>query len=192
MESISLQTRSDGCTNTILTLPHSPTNLIFCLLLASHHYMELLDTIMQVEYIKDTFSEDAVEAITLIVLMLWAPPTNLQVLTYTSLKQALDKIHFHADTGFTFAQFDAIHYALKIPNPVQTCAQDCVDSKTVFFLLCAWLRNQSLWPLKGQYGHSFGAISRLICHLSSWIHQQWGHLVDIKSDKHRLVSPCQC
>jgi len=124
--------------------------------------MEALGMIMQAFDTRDMLSEDIFDVITLIAAMQQAPPTNLKPQTYTIIKRQLNDAHFLANTGFTFTQFEAIHHALKVPNPVQTHEQDCVDSKTTFFLLCCFFQGQSLQSLEGQYGFAHSAISRLV------------------------------
>ncbi|SOV07991.1 uncharacterized protein UDID_17254 [Ustilago sp. UG-2017a] len=83
----------------------------------------------------DTLSGEYLHFITLIAASQRAPPTNLEPRRYSRINRELDQSHFLGDTGFAFTQFEAIHDALKIPNPVRTREQDCVDSKSSFFLL---------------------------------------------------------
>ncbi|CCF50362.1 hypothetical protein NDA11_000178 [Ustilago hordei] len=144
--------------------------------------MQMLDT-------DDTLSGEYFDFITLIAASQRAPPTNLKARRYSRIKRELDQSHFLGDTGFTLAQFEAIHDALEIPNPVRTREQDCVDSKSSFFLLCAFFRNRSLRSLEGQYGWSHSVISRVVRHLSRWIYRRWCHLLDVQSTRHRLVCP---
>ena len=142
---------------------------------------------MQVEPSNFLANDAILEAALFIALMTSRPRTCLRPRTYASIISSPNNDHFHANTGYTISQFEAIHHALKLPDPVRTHMQDCVDSKTAFFMLCAWLRNRLLRSLEGQYGWSHSRISRVVRHLTGWIYRQWGYLLDVQSPKHSIA-----
>jgi len=100
----------------------------------------------------------------------------------------MDEAHFKSTFGFTIVEFEHIHHALRLPDPVRTREKDRLDSKTALLMYLAWLRGSRLLSLEGQFGWSAGRCSRFNHHVSQYIFRRWGHLIDVSSPRHRLLT----
>ncbi|SPO30479.1 uncharacterized protein UTRI_05218 [Ustilago trichophora] len=116
-------------------------------------------------------------------------PTRLAAQHYHHIQAQLDDVHFKSTFGLTISEFEAIHHALRLPDPVRTSVNDVSDSKTALLMLLAWLRGSRLRSLEGQFGWSHSRSSRIIHQVSEFIHRRWCHLLDVTSARHRLLSP---
>ena len=110
-------------------------------------------------------------------------PTTLMLQYYHHIRHFLNKAHFKSIFGLTFMEFDDIHHALQLPEPVQ------MPLETAMLMLLAWLRGSRLQSLEGQFGWSYSRISHIVHHMSTYIHGRWCHLLNITSPCHQLVVP---
>lgn len=117
------------------------------------------------------------------------PPTKLKPQLFRHLAVRLDDSHFQSIFGYTIRHFEAIHDALQLPDPVRTTSKDIIESKTAFLMLLAWLKGSMLRSLEGLFGWSVPRLSRIIRHISSWIHRRWNHLLDVTSPRHHILNP---
>lgn len=118
-----------------------------------------------------------------------APPTRLNPHGFNNIVQQLDDIHFKTTFGLTVREFNDIHNALQLPEPVQTTQRDAVESKTALLMVLAYLWGARQRSLEGQFGWSHSRSSQVIRATCQAIEDCWFKLLDVTSDRHRLLKP---
>ncbi len=118
-----------------------------------------------------------------------SPPTKLRPQTYAQISSLLDNVHFKSMFGFTISEFESIHSALRLPDPVRASSNNVVDSKTGLLMLLAWLRGALLRTLEGQFGWGTARTSMTVSYICDRVYLCWGHLLDVMSVRHHMMNP---
>lgn len=125
----------------------------------------------------------------MISVLTQAPSMHFHPHCFKVIIQQLDDVHFKSTFGLTVREFNDIHYALRLPEPVQTEQWDAVESKTALLMVLAYLRSSRLRLLKGQFGWSNSWTSRVVWAVYNAIEDRWFKLLNVTSDRHRLLEP---
>lgn len=181
-------------TTIISVLPKPCKTLKFTVPPCFATFLQTTDTllmIMQADYTVTASRNCQRQLLAVATTVTQSAPTNFFPDGYAQIIERLNDIHFKSMFGFTVSEFDAIHHALHLPEPVRTSECDTIDSKTAMLMLLAWLQGSHLRALEGQFGWGHSHSSRIIHHLSAHIYCHWGHLLDVTSGRHCLMVP-QC
>ena len=123
-------------------LPKPCKTLKFAIPLCFAAFLQTTDTlltIMQADYTTTASRNHQRQLLAVAAAITQSAPTNFFQDGYAQIIERLNDVHFKSMFGFTVSEFDAIHHALCLPEPVQTSEHDTIDSKTAMLMLLAWL-----------------------------------------------------
>lgn len=104
---------------------------------------------------------------------------------------AMSEVTFKSEFRFTQVEFAAIHSAMAFPEYFYTSERDRISSKLGFLMLLMFLGGARVRSIQARMGCSYGRVSRVVQHVSQWIHDKWAHLLDFQGSEQpgRLLSP---
>lgn len=96
---------------------------------------------------------------------------------YNDLSEMSDR-HFKDNFGLIRGEFEQIHEALQLPQPVRTVYKDVEDSRIALLMLLAYLRGRSVKGLESQFGWSAARVSRIRLEVGELLLEKWGQRLD--------------